>query len=113
MGGKEKIRVYREQIDRAEAEPQRLQELTKQQTIAKGMAEAASRVLEELRDTDLDTTTSAEKQDLIAKLGVNCIRQTTQGCAYCLRCASLHWNLQTFSSDNQHGVSDVVIMTRN
>ncbi len=49
---------------------QRLQGLTKQQTIAKGTAEAASRILEELRDTNLDTATFGEKQDLIAKLGI-------------------------------------------
>jgi len=66
----EKIGVYRDMIARAEAELQRLQGLTKQQTIAKGTAEAARRILEELRDINLDTATFAERQDLIAKLGI-------------------------------------------
>ncbi|MEE9400954.1 MAG: hypothetical protein V3V32_02935 [Dehalococcoidia bacterium] len=66
----EKIKVYRDMIARAEAELQRLQGLTKQQTIAKGTAEAARRILEELRDINLDTATFAERQDLIAKLGI-------------------------------------------
>ena len=66
----EKIKVYRDMIARAEAELQRLQGLTKQQTIAKGTAEAARRILEELRDTNLDTATFDEKQDLITKLGI-------------------------------------------
>lgn len=66
----EKIGVYREQIDRAEAELQRLQGRAKQQTIAEGTAEAARRILQELRDTNLDTASFAEKQDLIAKLGI-------------------------------------------
>ena len=38
--------------------------------MAKGTAEAARRILEELRDTNLDTATFGEKQDLIAKPGI-------------------------------------------
>jgi site-specific DNA recombinase len=66
----ERIRAYRDTILRVEAELQRLQGLTEQQTVAKETAEAARQALEALRDTKLDKATFAEKRDLIAKLGI-------------------------------------------
>ena len=66
----EKTRVYRDMIARAEAELQRLQELIEQQANDKETVEKARQTLETLRDTNLDNATFAEKQDLIAKLGI-------------------------------------------
>ena len=66
----EKIRVYHALISRVETEVYRLQELMAQQALNKKTKEEARRVLEAMRDMNLENASFSEKQNLIAKLGV-------------------------------------------
>ena len=67
---KEKIGIYRNLISRAEAEIHRLHEIVEQKAITKQTKEEALRILESLRDTNLEKASFDEKRDLVAKLGI-------------------------------------------
>ena len=64
------IKVYREVISYAEIEVRHLQKLIEQQAINKTTREDIRRVLKAMRDMNLEYATFAEKQDIIAKLGI-------------------------------------------
>jgi len=66
----ERIRMHRNTIARAQAEMERLQQFAQQQAVGQTSKEEVRRVLETLRDANLENATFAEKQDLIAKLGI-------------------------------------------
>jgi len=66
----ERIRMHRNTIARAQAEVERLQQFAQQQALGQASKEEVRRILETLRDANLENATFAEKQDLIAKLGI-------------------------------------------
>jgi hypothetical protein len=61
---------YRDAISRAEIETNRLQNLIEQTTNSKNTGDAALKVLESIRDTNLENATQDEKRNLIAQLGI-------------------------------------------
>ena len=66
----EGTRVYRERISHAETKVHRLQDLKQQHVVNKETKEEARRILEVLRDMNLDKASFSEKQDLTTKLGI-------------------------------------------
>jgi hypothetical protein len=66
----EKIGVFRDSVSRAETEAYRLEEIKAQETSNEKTKEEAHRILETLRDKNLDNAVFSEKQDLITKLGI-------------------------------------------
>ncbi len=67
---KGKIGGYRDLISRAEIEIRRLHEIVEQKAITKQTKEEALRILESLRDTNLEKASFDEKRNLTAKLGI-------------------------------------------
>ena len=67
---KEKIGINRDLISRAEVEIHRLHDIVEQKAITKQTEEEALRILESLRDTNLEKASFDEKRDLVAKLGM-------------------------------------------
>jgi hypothetical protein len=67
---KEKIGINRDLISRAETEIHRLHEIVEQKAVTKQTREEALRILESLRDTNLEKASFDEKRDLVAKLGI-------------------------------------------
>jgi len=67
---KEKIGIYRDLISRAETEIHRLHEIVEQKAITRQTREEALKILESLRDTNLEKASFDEKRDLVAKLGI-------------------------------------------
>jgi len=66
----ENIKVYRDLISQVEKEVYRLQEIMAQQTLNKKTKEEAGRVLDTIRDMNLENVSFSDKQNLIAKLGI-------------------------------------------
>ena len=67
---KEKLGSYRNLISSAETEKHRLQNIVEEKSLNKQTKEEALRILESLRDTNLDNASFDEKRELIAKLGI-------------------------------------------
>ena len=66
----ENIKIYRDLIAQVEKEVYRLQGIMAQQTLNKKTKEEARRVLDTIRDMNLEDVSFSDKQNLIAKLGI-------------------------------------------
>jgi hypothetical protein len=67
---KEKIGIYHDLISRAEMEIHLLHEIVEKKAVTKQTKEEALKILESLRDTNLEKASFDEKRDLVAKLGI-------------------------------------------
>jgi hypothetical protein len=65
-----KMGSYRDLIYLANTEIQRLQDLMEQTAIGRQTKETALKILESLRDTNLENASSDEKRNLMAQLGI-------------------------------------------
>ncbi len=65
-----KIGYYRELISHSETEIHRLEGMLEQTAIGRQTKEAAIRILESLRDANLENASSDEKCNLMAQLGI-------------------------------------------
>ena len=66
----EKIGVYRNSISNAEIEIKRLHDIIEQKSICRQTKEEALRILDSIRDTNLENASFNEKRNLVAKLGI-------------------------------------------
>ncbi len=66
----EKIGCCRELVSHSETEIHRLQDLLEQAAIGRQTKEAALKMLESLRDANLENASSDEKRNLMAQLGI-------------------------------------------
>ncbi len=66
----EKIGIFRDSTSRIEAEIHRLEEIKAQEATDEKTKDEAHRILETLRDKNLDSAVFSEKHDLITKLGI-------------------------------------------